>query len=138
MIDSNFRLIPFINRLLNNESRYQLKQILFSLLQLPFPSLCFIYFSLQSIAIMRFGNPLLPLTTFTILLITVHISTCRHVPWAGDEQTVQKSRTKLHFSFPKQFSDSLDLLLEDYKLKPTNLYVVSHPVVPCGPNPLHN
>ncbi|GLT35975.1 hypothetical protein SLA2020_103830 [Shorea laevis] len=89
---------------------------------------------------MRIQSPLLPvLLVFTILLSTLHPSTCRQLSLAAFRETQQNLR--LRARFPQLFSEhfsatSLSAVSENKKF--SSAHRVSHQRVPGGPNPLHN
>ncbi|KAK5804526.1 hypothetical protein PVK06_032175 [Gossypium arboreum] len=66
----------------------------------------------------------------TVMLATVHLSSCRQLTWASYQQT--------KFSFAHHFSSSYYASVSGNSNKYTAAHDVSHKVVPGGPNPLHN
>lgn len=103
----------------------------------------FLSFSLLLLASfenMRIHNPLLPFMIFLIILSMVHLSCCRQLSRASTatyQESEQQSKTKSSLQFKQRFvAVSRFVELEGRKVKPE--YDVSHQVVPCGPNPLHN
>ncbi|KAH1089851.1 hypothetical protein J1N35_017108 [Gossypium stocksii] len=66
----------------------------------------------------------------TVMLATVHLSSCRQLTWASYQQT--------KFSFAHHFSSSYYAYVSGNNKKYTAAHHVSHKVVPGGPNPLHN
>ncbi|MFQ6632194.1 hypothetical protein Gotur_010014, partial [Gossypium turneri] len=66
----------------------------------------------------------------TVMLATVHLSSCRQLTWASYQQT--------KFSFAHHFTSSYYASVSGNNNKYTAAHDVSHKVVPGGPNPLHN
>lgn len=102
--------------------------------------LCVSLLLLASFGNMRIHNSLLPFMIFLIILSMVHLSYCRqlsHASPATYQESEQQSKSKSSLQFKQRFVAVSRLVeLEGRKVKPE--YDVSHQVVPCGPNPLHN
>lgn len=69
------------------------------------------------------------------LLVLVHLCDCRHLNWAANVETEPRTRTKSSFQFPL---NTISHFVAFEGNKANNVRTVSHPVIPGGPNPLHN
>lgn len=111
-----------------------------------FPFLIVLFFQgiFCSLQIMTTHNPVLPvLLVVTILLSTLHSSTCRQLGETSYRKTqvaqqgLIRLRARFLMLFPEHLSaTSLSAVSQNEKF--SSVHGVSHQLVPGGPNPLHN
>lgn len=78
------------------------------------------------------------------VLVILHLSTRRQIPWGASKEEIieERTRTRFPFSFPQPFGSTNHHYTED-QIKDNNkvstgFHAVSHSSTPGGPNPLHN
>ena len=72
-----------------------------------------------------------------IILVILHLSSCRHISWGGKEEMEERTRTRFLSSFPKAFGTNYHTT-EVKANQVSGFHTVKHTATPGGPNPLHN
>ncbi|KAI4351768.1 hypothetical protein L6164_006090 [Bauhinia variegata] len=84
------------------------------------------------------SSVLLLFISFLVMLVILHLSSCRHLLWTSKEEMEDRARTRFLSSFPQASGTSNYYSAKSEDIKVKGIRSVSFTVTPGGPDPLHN